>query len=539
MSKDPDFLDLLAAWHENKVISSNRRKHLLARLKKDSLLRQTLADEIEMNGLTQSVQRGEPRWLGLEEILVYSKEKTPNFESTLMKLVEPKKIKVEKSYKSVPFLWRISAIATLFTLTFLNLYNLFKTDYSVAKIIHWEENGKVMEAGQSLQAGDSLYIESGLVEMTFDETGVHLIGTGPLEMNLTSNDSIYLKRGDIKLVVPPQGIGFVVDTLKRKFTDLGTSFVINTNENGSKVLVLDGEIAVKEKNGTPSRLMTEGSSATFDLDGTYNLRANKAGGVHELKFSQNSFNEKSLIGRILGIPKNSSRLSNLDRTHKVSGIDQQILPLIKSHFTDLSVIENMTEGNPLCFQGIAGTYSNFPIKNQLPPYSVEQGWLAWYFGYVKPPQKGRYRFWGYADNHLLVAIDGKPVFEGSRSDSSFRHSLQVKRNNHPSFPCLNALAGFSSGVWFEAGDQPLKIDLLFGESCMLQTSGILLIEYQDQSYPTTYWGQPMWDLFLTALPNEDQIKEFEKLRYQMEEKIMGSFSINKKFVWRVVPKGNY
>ena len=32
--KDPDFLDLLVAWHENKTMSSARRKQLLERLEK-------------------------------------------------------------------------------------------------------------------------------------------------------------------------------------------------------------------------------------------------------------------------------------------------------------------------------------------------------------------------------------------------------------------------------------------------------------------------------------------------------------------------
>ena len=539
LSRDPDFLDLLAAWHENKVTSPERRKELLVRLQGDPLLRQALADEIEMVGLTQSAQNGEPRWLELEEILQCTKDKNHSFESSLMNLVEKSKIRRAKSSKLVSVVWRSFAIAAVFALAFFNLYVLIKEDNSVAKIIRLEENGKITKAGQSLEAGESLHIENGLIEMVFKETGVHLVGTGPLEVNLTSNDTIFLKRGDVKLVVPPQGVGFVVNTLERKFTDLGTSFVVNASEKGSKVLVLDGEIAVKDKEGNPDQLMTEGSSATFDRNGTFSLRAVKDSGVHELKFSSNIPSDNSLSGKIFGIPQISSYQNNINKTYKFSRVDQKMLPLVRSQFTDLSSIKDMIQGSPLRFEGIAGTYNNFPINNQLAPYSLKQGWLAWYSGKVKPPQKGRYRFWGYADNHLLVAINGKPVFEGSRSDSSFRHSINIKRNNHPSFPCLNAVAGFASGVWFAVGNKPVKIDLLFGESRMQATSGILLIEYQGQSYPTTYWGQPMWDLFLTEFPSKYRIKEFEKLRLQMEEKIMGSFSLNKKSVWKVISNSSY
>ena len=64
--KDQDFLDLLAAWHENKNLSPSRRKKLLLRLEQDDHLRLELAREIEMAGLTRAAQAGEPRWLELE-----------------------------------------------------------------------------------------------------------------------------------------------------------------------------------------------------------------------------------------------------------------------------------------------------------------------------------------------------------------------------------------------------------------------------------------------------------------------------------------
>ena len=56
-------------------------------------------------------------------------------------------------------------------------------------------------------------------------------------------------------MVPPQGIGFVVDTMERKFVDLGTSFVVQASNLGSRVLVLDGEIAVGDPNCKQSMLM--------------------------------------------------------------------------------------------------------------------------------------------------------------------------------------------------------------------------------------------------------------------------------------------
>ena len=85
LDKDPDFLDLLAAWHENKNVSPSRRAELLQRLENDERLRIELAREIEMAGLTRAVQAGEPRWLELEEKLGMSTEQgSPDFESSVM-----------------------------------------------------------------------------------------------------------------------------------------------------------------------------------------------------------------------------------------------------------------------------------------------------------------------------------------------------------------------------------------------------------------------------------------------------------------------
>ena len=159
--------------------------------------------------------------------------------------------------------------------------------------------------------------------------------------------------------------------------------------------------------------------------------------------------------------------------------------------------------------------------------------MAWYSGEARPPASGCYRFWGYADNHLLVAMERRPVFGGSRYASPFRDELKIFRKNHPLFPCLNAKAGFASGRWFEVGEEPVRIDLLFGEAGMTMTSGLILIEREGTTSEQTYWEQPEWPLFQSEFPDEKQLVELEELRIHMEEKIMGSFSLSENSVWSV------
>ena len=96
---------------------------------------------------------------------------------------------------------------------------------------------------------------------------MHVIATAPLRMKLSSTERVVLYEGQVKPVVPPQGVGFVVDTDERKFVDLGTSFVVTASLTGSEVLVLDGQISVNDHDGASKDLMHEGEFARFDRNG--------------------------------------------------------------------------------------------------------------------------------------------------------------------------------------------------------------------------------------------------------------------------------
>lgn len=530
--QDRDFLDLLAAWHENKSLSPARKKALITRLELDEDLRTELAREIEMAGLTRVAQAGEPRWLELEEKLgVDHMENPSDFESSIMDELP------ESSSKTISFpkvAW-IGLAATL-AFFFFQMQQKDSSENGVAQVIRIESEKESSNQNRILKKGEEFVIAHGLVEMAFRETGVNLVGTGPLNMTIMGNDRVFLKEGEIKLVVPPQGIGFVVDTMERKFVDLGTSFVVQANKQGSKILVLDGEVAVGGLDNSPSKLLGKGSMADFGRGGKVQMRGEMESGVPELSIPPMIQTESSLKGKIFGIKKGSEPgPKGKDEVQELT-ITKRFLPLVKSGFTNQRNLENFIQGRPLSFFGIAGSYNHFPENVSLDSYSGAHGWMAWYSGKVKAPKPGKYRFWGYADNNLLVSINGKAVFEGSRSDSHFRNELKVFRNNHPSFPCLNSRSGFARGKWITIGDEPVQIDLLFGERSENLTSGILLIEREGDSYEKTYWGQPKWPLFLTEFPADKQLAELDLLRIHMEEDIKGSFSVSQEAVWKVTPK---
>jgi len=392
-----------------------------------------------------------------------------------------------------------------------------------------QDESHTLSRGDILLEGDQLTMSEGLIELVFRDSGVHAIATAPLLLTAQSSERIFLHKGDIKLHVPPQGIGFVVETAEREITDLGTSFVVTAHPKGSQVFVLDGQIEVERKNGAPGRLMNEGEVASFNENGKLRMLSRKTDGLPELSLSSVKPGSTSLSGTILGF--SSTDLPRLPTKQDLMG--QRLIPLIESRYQNRDCLEGLMTGQPLRFAGIAGTYNQFAERNGLDAEAVNRaGWLAWYHGRVSPPQRGRYRFWGYADNNLLVSINGKPVFDGSRYDSALRESVKVARQDHPAWPCLNAQAGFASGPWIELDETPHQLDLLFGEKAGHLTFGILLVEQEGESYETTFWGQPKWPLFLTEAPGDSQQKELEQLRTHMENKLMGSFSIDKRALWK-------
>ena len=391
-------------------------------------------------------------------------------------------------------------------------------------------DGNVVD-GSELFAGEELAMQRGLIELAFRETGVHVVATAPLSMKLDSNQQLSLYEGQVKLVVPPQGVGFVVDTAQKKFVDLGTSFVVTADSGGSEVLVLDGQISVDDHEGTSPDLMHEGEFAQFDRSGKLKKRSasRESLALPELTFSGSLPSKGSLTGRVFGYDE-SDELQKLRPAIDVIGA--AMLPLIESKFKDTACLEVLKRSDRVGYEGIAGAYHSFADRSGIDPYYRDGGWMAWYHGKVRPPQPGRYRFWGYADNHLLVAIEGKPVFEGSRRESPFR-SLEIPRTNNPALPCLIARAGFASSDWVELSGDPVQLDILFGEVGGNITSGLLLVEREGESYEETFWGQPKWPLFLTETPSAEETAEFTRLLNHLEQRTMGSFSVSEDAVWEV------
>ena len=392
-------------------------------------------------------------------------------------------------------------------------------------------------ADTSLKPGDTLVLEQGLLELVFRETDVHVIAVPPLKMTVISNTALKLDSGELKLHVPPQGVGFEVETQDRKIIDLGTSFVVSTHSQQSqvlsKVLVLDGKILVEDTPGGEQLALEKGEVASFTKGSRLEVKRRMLEGLPDLSAPMpGAVTKDSLGGRFFTFGRDAKLPA---RTFPlVDHMGARFLPLVEGGFNDGAALAGLQEGRTLAFDSIAGAHGKLADYARSEEARRHKPWMVWYQGKVKAPKPGRYRFWGYADNYLLVAVNGKPVFNGSRFDTALREELALKSQRHPAFPCFNAKAGIASGEWIELGDEPVRIDILFGEMGNRYTSGILQIEREGDQYPHSYWGQPQWPLFLTQKPSEQRAADFKRLNNYLENSLRGSFSIPENAVWQVM-----
>jgi hypothetical protein len=141
-----------------------------------------------------------------------------------------------------------------------------------------------------------------------------------------------------------------------------------------------------------------------------------------------------------------------------------------------------------------GAPKAFNVEKQVQP----KMWMILYKGQFAAPTSGRFRFWGLADDYMLVKVDGKIVLDAS---------LRVGRNgksdiNTPSEYNKNYIIGTTSAVggdWLklESGDRH-EIEILIAEQPGGTFFAYLFIEEKGKDYKQGFKGRPTWPLFQTA-----------------------------------------
>jgi hypothetical protein len=129
-------------------------------------------------------------------------------------------------------------------------------------------------------------------------------------------------------------------------------------------------------------------------------------------------------------------------------------------------------------------------------------WVIHYKGQVVSPSDGNYRFWGYADDLLVVAVNGQIVLNGSRF--SIVGTAWKSTENGGIAAGNRALV---AGDWIAASSaNPLDLDILVGEQPGGEFCAFLLIEKQGETYERQgpYPVLPIFQLapYQTPVPSE-------------------------------------
>ncbi|MEN3941243.1 LamG-like jellyroll fold domain-containing protein [Prosthecobacter sp. SYSU 5D2] len=136
--------------------------------------------------------------------------------------------------------------------------------------VEWE--GESHAPGSPLSPG-WLRLKSGLAQIEFYQ-GARVTLEGPAQFRLISSSEAYCASGKLSAHVPPQAVGFRIETPKGTIVDLGTDFGLDLNDAAGELHVFKGEVELYAA-GAAMKPLREGEGMTLGSD-TQAIRANLA-----------------------------------------------------------------------------------------------------------------------------------------------------------------------------------------------------------------------------------------------------------------------
>ncbi|MEM9366112.1 MAG: LamG-like jellyroll fold domain-containing protein [Planctomycetota bacterium] len=148
-----------------------------------------------------------------------------------------------------------------------------------SRIVH---EGVVWERPELEVGGYEL--QAGLLHLSFDG-GVMVYLEAPARFDLVSGTRVVLHDGRLSASVPPEGIGFTVDTPDAEVVDFGTEFSVDVVSGNSEVHVFEGLVRVQPIQGT-----TSSPSSAVDVREDQAVRIKPTGGKPvQIKLARDRF----------------------------------------------------------------------------------------------------------------------------------------------------------------------------------------------------------------------------------------------------------
>jgi hypothetical protein len=149
-------------------------------------------------------------------------------------------------------------------------------------------------------------------------------------------------------------------------------------------------------------------------------------------------------------------------------------------------------------QGAGGAPKAFNVEKEVLPAQ----WLILYEGTFRVPATDKYRFVGYADDVLMVRVNGQTVLDGSRGGMTGevveKDALaKVKQTVDKQHKAGNGWLAY--GEWVDLDQStPQRIEVLLGERPGGQFCAFLMVEAKAATYKKEASGRPILPLFQLA-----------------------------------------
>ncbi|MDF7800357.1 hypothetical protein P4C99_12840 [Pontiellaceae bacterium B1224] len=132
-------------------------------------------------------------------------------------------------------------------------------------------------------------------------------------------------------------------------------------------------------------------------------------------------------------------------------------------------------------------------------------WVAYYNGKIAAPETGRYRFWGIADDILMVRIKGDLVIDANYPSQDLTNNKDQHRGRVTGWLSDDSRSrqfksskeqGYVIGDWFHmTKGRPIDMEVLIGELPGGWFYCRLLIEQEGVEYPKSADGRPILPVF--------------------------------------------
>ena len=137
-------------------------------------------------------------------------------------------------------------------------------------------------------------------------------------------------------------------------------------------------------------------------------------------------------------------------------------------------------------------------------------WLAHYKGQVTPPKDGTYRFVGWSDCQIVVAVNGKLALVASYWKDKPMLNVSCERAASAFYP---GGEGLKAGPWFDMkASEPVDLDVLWGDNGGI-CSCFLLVQEKGANYALDSGGYPILPVFQVAPYNTPDLPATEPLKF--------------------------